>query len=398
MPSHLFGALEVRDMATSRYVLQANYIVGWGPWRMVHIVHGDSVLLERNPYFVWGAPLIENLIVERFDPSQAGILMEAGEFDFMSFPTAMYGYHRNPTNFRFLGSPSPIYGHVSFRLGNWNFDTFQNEYNPNRLMSQLGPEVRQAMAYAVDPDLFTEVFNHGLLFRAGGMTPPNHPHLFNYDAPRFTYNPARANEILDAAGFTNRDSSGMRVFPDGTPITMYWAMATGLLDEEMFEFYSQAWARVGLRVELWQGRFHSQAYLWDALDFDLYYDSDDHDTQIHIWSASWQVGFNPNPEGVWGHADWNTSRYTSPQYDAILARFTSPNAWDPNYMFNLYTEWQTYFYNNVPAFPTTWGVALTALNNRVVNWDTRVENAPNLLNSSFGWQDIRLSAPQPYAR
>ncbi|MCL2169871.1 MAG: ABC transporter substrate-binding protein, partial [Defluviitaleaceae bacterium] len=327
LPRHVFYNIPVSEMNASGPVLDANYIIGWGPFRIVHIVPGDSVLMERNPYYVWGAPLIEYLRVERFDPGQGGMLMEAGEFDFIqNFPTHLYAYHQNPANFQFLGSPSPLYNYVAFRLGNFDFDAWENIYNPNRLMSQLGPDFRRAMGYAVNPSEFAEIFNNGLRFAAGGMSPPNHPHLFNPDAPRFSYNPDRADEILDAAGFTNRDGSGYRTFPDGTPITLYWAIAEGPLAEETFIFYSQAWSRVGVRVELWEGRFHDQLDLWDMLDFDMYYDSPDHDTQIHIWSASWQVGFNPNPEGVWGHADWNASRYTSPAYEAILARMTSPNA------------------------------------------------------------------------
>jgi peptide/nickel transport system substrate-binding protein len=395
MPSHLFDGISVVDMRTSAPVMDANYIIGWGPFKIVSIVPGDAVILERNENFVWGAPYIENVRIERFPPDQAGILMDAGHFDVAAFPPHLFGSHENPTNFRFMTSPSATYNYVAFRLGTFDWDNWEAVYNPDRLMSQLGPEFRRAMGYAVNPEAFGSIFQYGFRFAAGGMSPPNHLNLFNPAAPRFTYNPERANEILDDAGFTERDADGMRMF-NNEPLTLYWAMATGALAEETFEFYSQMWADVGIRVELWGGRFHDLNYLWDVLDFSMYRDpAEGYDQEIHIWSAGWSVGFNPTQNEAWGHMFWNASLYMSDEYEAILDRMVSPGAWDSDYMFQIFTDWQTYFYNNAPAFPLTWGVSLTAVNDRVTAWDTRIGNLASGFHEHFGWQNIRLTAPEP---
>jgi peptide/nickel transport system substrate-binding protein len=389
MPRHVFEGIPVADMPTSPPVMDANYIIGWGPFRIVSITPGDAVIMERFDDFVFGRPYIEHVRVERFNDDHAGELMEAGHFDMIStFPTALFQYHQDPTNFRFLSSPSPSYGYVAFRMGTFHWDEWEARMDDDRLMVRLGADFRRAMGYAVNPGLFGEIFQSGLNFPAQGMVPPNHPALINPDVPRITYNVERANELLDNAGFTERDEDGMRMF-NGERLTLQWALASGTLDEERFQFYSQAWANVGIRVELWGGRIHDVNYLWDVLDESLYR-GPDYEHEIHIWQASWQTGFNPNQNEAWGHMFWNASLYMTPEYLAILDRMAGEEAWDN--MFGIFTDWQQYFYDNVPAFPLNWGIALTAVNNRVANWDTRIENSPSQFHSHFGWQDIRLTA------
>ncbi|MCL2056040.1 MAG: ABC transporter substrate-binding protein [Oscillospiraceae bacterium] len=392
MPKHIFENIPMIDMASSDAVLVNP--IGWGPFKIDHIVPGDAFEMVRNENYVFGAPPIERLRVERFDPTQAGELMASGRFDFIRFPSDQYIYHADASNFTFLGQPSDWAGHIAFRLGNWDFDNNKNVYNPDRLMAQVGPQFRQAMAYAIDEAAIGQALYNGLQFPAASIISPNHLPLVDVEMPGFTYDPDKARQLLDDAGFNQFDAEGFRLMPDGSPLVIYWALASGPLEEEIHAFYTQAWRDIGLRVELWQERTHDQLYLWDVMDVDLYYNNPDYPTEVHIYSAAWSMGANPNPEGVWGHIFWNTCRYTSPEYDDILARMVSPEAWDPEYMDQVFSDWQWYFYNNVPVIPTRWRLDLHAINNRVTNWDTRNGFAFN--GSLHGWQNISLSAAEPY--
>jgi peptide/nickel transport system substrate-binding protein len=122
------------------------------------------------------------------------------------------------------------------------------------------------------------------------------------------------------------------------------------------------------------------------MDFDM------DDDEVDIWMGGWQSGANPSVRGTWGHADWNASRYNSPQWEAILDRVESQASWDPDYLLDAFSAIQWYKYENVFYIPTTWSVALTAVNNRVSSWDTRVGIPP----ADYGWHTMRLTAPQPY--
>ena len=394
MPKHIFQHIPMAEMPSSDAVLVNP--IGWGPWKISHIVPGDAFEMVRNENYVFGAPLIERLRVERFDPEQGGELMAAGRFDFILFPSDQYIYHSNARNFSFLGSPADRADHIAFRLGNWDWDTNRNIYNPERLMARVGADFRRAMAYATDELAFGQQVFAGLQFPAATIISPNHLSLLDMSVPVFSYNPVKANQILDDAGFNLRDSQGYRLMPDGSPLTIFWALPSGPLEEEIHAFYTQAWRAIGLRVELWQGRTHDQLYIWDVTDEQLYYNNPDYPTEIHIFSAAWSMGANPNPEGIWGHIFWNTSKYTSPEYDAILARMVSPEAWDPDYMQQVFSDWQWYWYHNVPAIPTRWRIDLSAVNNRVTHWDTRIGYNIGSNSRLGGWRNIGLSAPEPY--
>jgi peptide/nickel transport system substrate-binding protein len=71
-------------------------------------------------------------------------------------------------------------------------------------------------------------------------------------------------------------------------------------------------------------------------------------------------------------------------------------AFDPDYMKQVFSDWQQYWYENVPYFPYLWQIRLTAVNNRVTYFDTRVGNVGSTPTDS--WHQIGLSAAQPYGR
>jgi len=385
MPAHIFESIPIGEMHTSDAV-RTNPI-GWGPFVFESMVAGESVVMSRNENFVWGTPYIEHLIVERLaDPSLVPIAMETGRFDVVSFPTTQFEDYQNPTNFRYLGSPSVEYGYIAFRLGHWDFDENVNVFTPDRTMNNV--YLRQAMAMAIDFDLIGETVFSGLQFAAGSFMPPHHGALMDLELPGFPHNIELANQILDDAGFA-MGADGFRTWPNGDEMTINWAHPTNPDTEHIIvPFYIQSWADIGVRVELWRGRTHDQNTLWDYLD----YDADD--DEIHIYTGRWVAGFNPHPGGRWGHAIWNPSRYTSDRFEQLLENLSHPRNFDPNAMRNAYHELQAHWQATVPHFPTLWGIGLTAINNRVARWDTRVGISPQ----EYGWHTVRLLAAEPYSR
>jgi len=393
-PRHIFEGIPVAEMAESEWV--RTHPVGWGPFMIEHIVYGESVTMVRNPYYTFGAAEVERIQINRVHPDLIAEHMHNGTFDVIGFPTAEFGDHSSPANFRYLGSPVGDYTFIAFRLGIFHPEDPENPwgpgvnvYAPTRLASQLGRYFRQAMAYAIDPGFIGETVFNGLQFPAATNLPPNHKHLIDMNIPGFDYNPEKAMELLDQAGLTEWDDEGYRMF-NGERLTIYWAYPEGPTDHIIVPFYINSWSEVGVRVELWRGDTHPAFTIWDYTDFDLDYVPGEGDF-IHMFNGGWTVGANPNPEGSWGHIWWNFSRYTSPEYDAILNRMTTIEAFDEEYWAQIFSDWQLYWYENVPYIPLLWTVSLTALNNRVAYWDTRHYTNPT-------WNRVRLSAAQPYGR
>ena len=388
-PRHVFEGIPVGEMAASDPARITP--VGWGPFMVEHVVPGESVSMVRNPNFVWGEPVIERLEIQRVDPSLAAEHMQNGTFDLLlpRFPAAEFGDHSSPDNFRYLGTPVGDYQFMAFRLGHWDFENNVNVFSPDRKMAQAGPLFRQAMAYAIDPGFLGETLFHGLRFAPATNVTPNHRALIDMTVPGFPYNPDRARELLDLAGFDQFDDEGFRLDPNGERFTVNWAVRENpLVEGVMVPFFIDSWAAVGVRVELWRGQTHPAVVLWDYLDFDA------DDDEIDMYEGGWIVGANPNPEGTWGHIWWNPSRYTSPEYDAILDRMSTLATFDPVYMQQVFSDWQWYWQENVPYFPYFWEIMLVAVNNRVTFWDAN----PFIMGADprSPWHQAGLSTPQPY--
>jgi len=384
MPAHIFSGIPVADMASSPAVLVNP--VGWGPFMIQNIVPGESVHMVRNPNYTFGVPYIENMIVRRVASSSlVPAHMAAGDLDMVTFPALYFEDHQNPTNFNYVGSRNGQYGYIAFRLGHWDTENRQNIFDPNRTMNNV--YLRRAMSLAVDQNEIGAQLFAGLQFQAGSFIAPNHPGLMDLSLPGFRYDPDEANRILDEAGFT-MGADGFRTWPNGDELTVIWAHPTDAATEHIIvPFHQQGWAAIGVRVELWQGRTHDQLFLWDTLDYDT--DND----EIHIYTGNWVAGANPNPSGRWGHAVWNPSRYNSPEWEAILANLSSTSAFDENVMRQYYFDMQAYLQDVVPYFPLRWSITLTAINNRVDNFEMRNGVLPV---PTPGWHQIRLTAADPY--
>ena len=378
---HIFGDMPITEITSSPEAL--TNVIGWGPFILEHVVAGESVLLRRNENYAFGVPYIESLIVNRVSPELALSGMASGNFDYVSVSTAYFGDHQNPTNFRYIGVPGASYGYIAFRMGTWDAENNVNVSNPERLMNYLGAEFRAAMALAIDYDLLGQTIHNGLQFAAGSNIAPPHRAFIDNSVPGFGYNPARANEILDNAGFTQRDSEGFRLTPNGDPLTVIWASPTNPLEDILVPFHLQGWANIGIRVELWRGQTQDQNYLWDVLDFDT------DNQEIHIYNGAWTVGAVPDPSGSWGHAMWNPSRHTSAEKDRIMEAITAYDTWDQANLLGALSDWQWYWYENVPYFPTTWSIGLFAINNRVANFDPRFYTGHQ---SGVIWSNIRLTS------
>jgi peptide/nickel transport system substrate-binding protein len=70
-------------------------------------------------------------------------------------------------------------------------------------------EVRQALAYATDRESLVKYLLRGQARLASGILPPNH-WAYEGDVKKYGYDPAKAEQLLDAAGFP-RGADGMRM-------------------------------------------------------------------------------------------------------------------------------------------------------------------------------------------
>jgi peptide/nickel transport system substrate-binding protein len=382
-PRHIFGHMSVADIPPSdEFRLNP---VGWGPFIFVSTIPGESILMRRNENYVFGTPYIEYMVIERIHPDVVASAMVSGDFDFATFSAIQFQDHQTPSNFRYVASMVSTYDVIAFRFGYFDYDENVVVHEYDRLMHNR--DLRRAMSMAINTQALGEQLFSGLRFPAGSFMSALHGAFMDINVPTLGYDPDRARQILDDAGFVV-GADGYRTMPDGSDLTVQWAYITGEADDIIIGFFTQAWADIGVRVVLWQGRAHARLALWDILDFD------DDNGEVHIYSTGWgSAGFNPNPSGRWGPNSWlNMARYGSAEWTALLDRLATDAMWDHDYMMQAYSDIQRHLYEQAPYFPYFWRTNVVALNNRVANWDTRIGIPP----MESGIHTVRLTAANPY--
>lgn len=112
------------------------------------------------------------------------------------------------------------------------------------------PTFRQALSLAINREQIARAFYYGQAEPAndvaGPSSPFHHPDAYN---AYISYDPERANAMLDELGLTERDTEGYRLYPDGSRMVFRIAYTswTGLGPGH---FVVDDWAAVGVRAIL----------------------------------------------------------------------------------------------------------------------------------------------------
>lgn len=107
---------------------------------------------------------------------------------------------------------------------------------------------RQALSLAIDRQTIIDSVYHGI-GEPAQLDPGRQSPYFNENLLKsYTeFDPERANDLLDEIGLTQRDDSGYRLAPDGTPLTFYIDF-TSFTGEGPAQFVVEDWRDVGIRA------------------------------------------------------------------------------------------------------------------------------------------------------
>lgn len=358
IPRHYYQDVPVKEMAS--HEKSRSKPIGFGPFKVKNVVPGEAVEFERFEDYWQGAPKLDSVVVTVVNPDLVPAAMQEGQYDIAEFSTQQYPDYMNPTNYEYLGVLETVFNYTGFKLGIWDAEKNTNIVNPNSKMWNV--KLRQAIGYAVDIATIGKSLYNGLRFLATTVITPRHASYQNTDLEGYVYNPEKAKQLLDEAGYVDVDGDGFREDPQGMPFTITWASMEGQGADVIAQFKIQNWADVGLKVELYNGRLTEFNAFYDAVELD--------DPAIDMYDAAWQTGFDPNPDGLWGHnSTANNTRYTSDTFDAIINDISSDKAWDSEFLSKRYHDWQQTFFDEAPAIPTLWRVTLYAVNHRVKNYE-----------------------------
>lgn len=378
-PKHQLESIPVKDLLQSDAVRKNP--VTLGAFKYDKLVNGESVQYVANEHYFKGKPKLEKVVLQVVPPTSIAEAMKAGQYDIaLSYPANQYDGIKDLTNIDVLGRPELAYSYLGFKLG--KYDTAQGISIMDENAKMNDPELRKAIAYAMDIEQVGERFYQGLRTRATSLIPPVFTKFYDNELEGYTYDPDKAIETLEAAGYKDVDGDGIREDKDGQPFAINLAgMAGSDTDEAIVEYYRQNWEAVGLNVELTTGRL---------IEFNAFYDKvEADDPEIDMYMAAWGTGTNPSPNGLYGkEASFNYSRFVSEELTTLLNNIDSVEAIDDAYRANAFKEWQEYMYDTAHIVPMYFRTELIPVNKRVKNYNASYGEPTEL-------QDLEIVADTP---
>jgi peptide/nickel transport system substrate-binding protein len=271
----------------------AAHPVGSGPFRFVSARQDEEVVLARSPNYFRAAPTIDEVRF-RVVPDAIVRALElrkgSADIEMNSLTADMVAVLRQDSQLGVSEQPGTNYSYIAV-----NFDDPALAHR----------EVRQALAYATDRDTIVRYLLRGQARVADDVLPPN---SWAYDPgiAHFGYDPARAAQLLDAAGYPRRPELG------GMRLHLVLKISTDEAARSLGAVLQDQWRRAGIDLEL---RSLEIATLFSDINrgsFQLYYarwvgGNDDPDMFEFIFSSH-----RMPPNGA------NRGHYRNPHLDALL--------------------------------------------------------------------------------
>lgn len=279
----LFVSCDVnRDRNADRPTLSA--------WKLTVDYDGIStpVTFERNPYYYQvdaegnQLPYIDNLSMTQVEDTNAIVLKAiAGEIDFMNRHIATVA--NKPVFFDNQESGDySIYDTTPANM-NTNIIMFNLTYEEDAALRELFNErdFRVAMSHAIDREEIIDVVFAGQGEPWQASPRPSSPYHNEVLAKQYTdFDPDKANELLDSLGLTERNSAGMRMMPDGSPLALRVDVTSDFGSfPDIMELVDAHWAEVGVDLDV---RLAERSYVEELKE------SNKH--MMHVWVGGGGLG------------------------------------------------------------------------------------------------------------
>ncbi|HFI0518119.1 TPA: oligopeptide ABC transporter substrate-binding protein [Streptococcus suis] len=385
-PEHIYKDIPVAEWESSEYSRTAK-LVGMGPWKIKEIVNGESITYVPNEYYFKGTtPKTSSLKIDIVSPDTIVSEMKAGNYDIAEMPADQLDSYKDASNLNLVGSLESSYEYISFNLGKYDEASEKNVMDENAKMNDV--KLRQAIAYAIDTKTAGEKLYNGLYHPATSLIISFFGDLHDSEVEGYSYDPDKANELLDEAGYKDVDGDGIREGKDGKEFKITFAARKRTeANEALVQQYIAWWKEVGLNVELYTGRTVEINTFYDAIQAN--------DASIDMYAGGWSTGYDPNPNGLWGEtAPFNMSRFVDEKNTELLDAIGSDASFDEKTNLKNYKAWQKYAAEQAFAIPTFESEAITAVNKRVKNFDTNYGSASE---NGIALENIELTADKGVA-
>jgi peptide/nickel transport system substrate-binding protein len=313
--------------------------VGTGPFKFVEWTPNDHVTLEANPAYFKGKPKLGK-VVYRVIPESAVRVMELmkGTIDVIADITPLDAQTLGgKPNVKVLQQPGLLVSGVALPTQTKPFDD---------------PRVRQALNYAVDKESMNKFLFKGL---ATTMNAPLPPTQWGYDKtlPGYPYNPAKAKQLLAAAGYPDGFTANLFTYPGQKSYNPVGGPA-------LSQALQNDLKKVGVTVNIQQlesGALFAKVHAKDFADMALAGWSGDNGDPNNFIGSLWASSNIPSI---------NTARYVNKKFDDLLNK--GIEATDVKTRMKIYKEAQKIVMDDAPWIFLNYPAQLRAISSKVTGY------------------------------
>ncbi len=228
-------------------------MIGSGPFKVVEYKQNEFVHLAANKDHPQ-APKVDEVIFQTFESNDALVqAIKTGQVDMITeFPSTSIETLRGAENVEVV-TGAPLAPTVTDVIFNQCTETTCPEGDGicSGHPSLQDRNVRLALAHATDKQKIIDVVYLGLASPGTTLIPNGLGVWYNSSIKDYEFDVAKANQILDEAGYKDTDGDGVREMPDGTnPLVYRMNWPSDSVDSpRLAELLGEMWQVVGVDVE-----------------------------------------------------------------------------------------------------------------------------------------------------
>jgi peptide/nickel transport system substrate-binding protein len=323
--------------------------IGTGPFKVARYERGSQIEFVANPHYWRGPPGLRRIdwhIIASDNTMLA--MLQSHQLDFFyRAPETMVQSLRGIPGTRMILSPFTRYADIGFNAS---------------VPALSDVRVRQALAYATDRRVLVDKVTHGVTI-LGQTDQPPFSRVYNPNARHYDYDPARAAQLLDAAGW-KIGPTGTRE-KNGTPLALTLVSFTGSATATAAEELIQAqWRQAGVDVSI--KNFPSgQLYATKSAG------GIEQNGKFDVIFENWANGADPDDSililcSMAPPAGWNVYHFCSRDLDA--AEQTGLTSYDPAVRRAAYARVQAVANEGLPFFVLWYQQELDVVNTDLQNY------------------------------
>lgn len=313
LPTQVFGKYATKDSKDEIDTAPENTDppVASGPFKFKEWKKGDQVVLDKNPSYWKGAPLLDQYIFKVVaDSTVLAAQLKTGELTYGTIEPKDFDDISKVDTLQVKEFQALGYTYIGWNTKSTTAPALQDK------------KVRQALAYGLDMDAVVK----NILFGHGTKMVSHHP-AASWAAPQgsleqYKYDKTKAEDLIKSAGYT-KGADGFFA-KDGKPLAFSIEANSGNKTREtLLQIAVEQYKAIGVKVEPKLVAFETMV---DELTTG--------NQVIQGWIIGWSLGLEPDPYGIWSKTNipdpatkktgFNFGAFTAPGFEESMIEGRTP--------------------------------------------------------------------------